>query len=149
MYKSAAAVCCAVTREQNRAYAASQYTCMSPERIILALYDGILTAIEQAGAAIDEGVVSARGEAVGRALAIVGELQAALRPDPNPELVQALSDLYDYAAGELLKANMHGEKQPLENCAKIVRQLRDAWAEMLRLFPAVRAAAPLDKKGYL
>ena len=134
---------------RSRTYEHNQYASLSPEKITLALFDGILTFIDRACAAIDSGHVAHRGEAVSRALAVIGELHATLRPEPAPELVGALSTLYDYLTRELIKANIAADQMALMRCAGIVRTLRDGWAEMIKSLPAAAKTAAGGGGGYL
>ena len=62
----------------NRAYASNKYEGMSPERIVLALFDGALLAMDKAREAIAGDDQRVLGEQLSKAMAIIGELQASL-----------------------------------------------------------------------
>ena len=114
----------------SQAYTASQYTGMSPGRIILALYDGALTAIERARIAIADKKIAARGEAIGKAMRIVDELQCSLNKDAG-ELAERLDSLYTYVIRGLIQANLSADDAVLVEMAGLIAQLRDGWSEML------------------
>lgn len=115
----------------NQAYAANQYAGMSPGRIVLAMFEGALSALERARMALEKKEVAPRGEAIGKALAIIGELQSSLNMEKGGEIAERLFALYDYIFQELIRANLKADPVALENAMKIVRDLADAWEQML------------------
>ncbi|NJK88356.1 MAG: flagellar export chaperone FliS [Myxococcales bacterium] len=140
----------------SRAYASNKYEGMSPERLILALYDGALRFMDQAKEAMLEQSVAKKGEAISKAVAIVAELQSSLNPTAG-ELVENLEALYDFVLRELAQANLHSDVKHLGEARKIIAMLRDGWSSMLdtqnRSAPSPDAA-PFEPrkalvKGYL
>lgn len=134
----------------NQTYTAGQYNGMPPARIIFAMYEGALVAIDRASEAIAADDIARRGEAVGKALSIVSELQAALNLETGLPLAEALFALYDYINRELLRANVDADMGALQTCACLIGQLKEAWEEMM-VDAAVSEAEvqPQQAGGYL
>jgi flagellar protein FliS len=95
--------------------------------LITLLMDGALERIRLAVACIATGNVSSRGEAISKAIEIIGGLQAALNHDVQTTLVERLDALYDYMSRRLLFANMHADTLALEEVATLLGQVRDSW----------------------
>jgi len=136
------------------AYAANKYTGMSPERLVLAMFDGALRFIEQAVLAIDRKDVAKKGESISKAVAIVAELQSALNPQAG-ELTEQLEALYDYVLRTLAKANIESDPKQLAEARGLLLVLREGWSEMLEGDAPADAPSPAREavrglaKGYL
>jgi flagellar protein FliS len=122
------------------AYAANKYAGMSPERLILAMFDGAIRFVEQAEAAIERKAVAEKGEAISKAVAVVAELQTALNPQAG-ELTEHLEALYDYVLRMLAKANIESDSKQLEEARGLLLVLRDGWAQMLESMQVTATAA--------
>ena len=62
---------------------------------------------------------------------IVAELQSSLDMDVPGELPGTLYKLYDFVYYQLQQANLKKDVEPINNAEKTIKELRDAWAEML------------------
>ena len=62
---------------------------------------------------------------------IVAELQSSLDMDVAGELPGTLYKLYDFVYYQLQQANLKKELEPIDHAEKTIKELRDAWAEML------------------
>lgn len=122
------------------AYAANKYTGMSPERLVLAMFDGALRFIEHAEAAIERKDVAEKGQAISKAVAVVAELQTALNPQAG-ELTEHLEALYDYVLRTLAKANIESDPKQLAEARGLLLVLRDGWAQMIEGVQATPAPA--------
>lgn len=102
-----------------------------PHRLILMLFEGALVAIANARLAIERGEVAAKGAAITKAIAIVdGGLKASLDVKAGGQLGERLEGLYDYICRRLLLANLKSDLQVLEEVARLLGELRDAWAQI-------------------
>lgn len=102
-----------------------------PHRLILMLFDGTLAAIATAKLAMGRGEVVAKGAAITKAIAIVdGGLKASLDVKAGGELAERLSGLYDYMLRRLLTANLHNDAAILDEVARLLNELRGAWAQI-------------------
>lgn len=138
-----------MTNGYKQAYRSNQFTGMPPERITLALMDGALAELERAKDAFDRRDVATRGEAIGRALAIICELQNTLDLEKGGEVGQNLHDLYSYMVRELLQANLRADASKLPAVKVPLQEIRDGWAEMIAalITPAAVSNGPI--KAYL
>lgn len=102
----------------------------TPEMVVVKLYEGALRFLRQAAQCQSEGDVPGRATAVGKALAIVSELQQSLDLDRGGEIARNLDALYFYVTDRLLEANVRGTSQPIEEAASVLSTLNEAWVEI-------------------
>jgi flagellar secretion chaperone FliS len=119
-----------------RTYRANAVLTASPGQLVLMLYDGALKALGLAQQAFQEPSPEPRRiENINRHLlkaqAIVSELQSGLNMEAGGEFAQTMSRLYDYHNRRLFEANLRKEIAPIIEVERLLRELRDAWAEML------------------
>lgn len=119
-----------------RTYRANAILTASPGQLVLMLYDGALKAIALAR----EGFASPpedprRIEIINtqllKAQAILSELQNGLNMEAGGEFARTMHRLYDYHNRRLLEANVRKQVEPVIEVERLVRDLRDAWAQML------------------
>lgn len=130
-------------------YKANQYKGMSPERLVLELLNGGLKAIERARIGLEENNPAKLGEALSKAVAIVGELQASLNMEAGGELSENLFGLYAYINRELLMANLKKETQRLDAATKVLSEIRDGWSQMLEQHRPERQERAVSNGGYV
>jgi len=103
----------------------------SPQRLVVMLYDGALAAIADGRAHLVAGRTAPKGRALGKAIGIVDEgLKAALDRTQGGAIAQQLMDLYDYIAQRLLIGNARNDVALLDEAARLLGELRDAWASL-------------------
>jgi flagellar protein FliS len=107
-----------------------QVTSRSPLELVVMLYDGALSSLEQARTAMAQGDLVAKGEALSRALAIVAHLQGTLNMDQGGEVASRLDGLYDFVVERITTANIRRDIRPLEESITALASVRDAWAEI-------------------
>lgn len=125
-----------VANSYVKTYRANAVLTASPGQLVLMLYDGALKAMNLARAAFDEPVENPRrietiNQQLQKAQNILAELQGGLNFEAGGEFAQTLWRLYDYYNRRLFEANLRKQTAPLVEVEGLVRQLRDAWAEML------------------
>jgi flagellar protein FliS len=100
----------------------------SAHKLIELLFNGFMDAIVQARGAMRAGQIEAKGKAIGRAARIVEEgLKAGLNLEGGGRLAADLSSLYAYVGLRLLQANLRNDEAALDECARLLGPLRDAW----------------------
>lgn len=100
----------------------------SPERLITLLFDGATNAIRQAQEHLASGNISARGQAISKAINIVQNgLRTGLNTEAGGELALNLADLYDYVVRQLLDANLQADGTKLELALTLLSNIADAW----------------------
>jgi flagellar protein FliS len=108
----------------------SIYTASS-EELTLMLYNGIIKFVMLAQTAIDNKAIEKIHNNITRAKDIISELQLTL--DRNYEVSNNLALLYDYMSRRLVEANVKKDKAILEEVLGLVRDLRDTWAQAIKL----------------
>lgn len=119
-----------------RTYRANAILTASPGQLVLMLYDGALKAMAIARDAFEAPETeSKRIETINsqllKAQAILTELQNGLNLEAGGEFAKTMHRLYDYHNRRLLEANVRKQVEPLIEVERLVRELRDAWAQML------------------
>jgi flagellar secretion chaperone FliS len=125
-----------------QAYLQTHVQSRSPLELVVMLYDGLLRFLGEAGAAIDGQSLQTKRESISKALAILSELQSTLNMDQGGDVAVSLDALYTYVNGRVLEASIQNDRGPLDECARLLRTLRDAWSEI-----ASREVAPTGTEG--
>ncbi|MBA4137979.1 MAG: flagellar export chaperone FliS [Opitutus sp.] len=126
-----------VAQDYARTYRANSVLTASPGQLVLMLYDGALRCL-----AISRDAFSRPPEDVRRievintqlikAQNILRELQGTLNHDAGGEFAKTMERLYDYYLRRLTEANLRKQVEPVIEVERLLREVRDAWAEMLR-----------------
>lgn len=119
-----------------RTYRANAVLTASPGQLVLMLYDGALKALALALEAFEQPADDFRriqtiNTQLLKAQAILGELQSGLSLEAGGEFARTMHRLYDYHHYRLLEANVRKQVEPVIEVERLVRELRDAWAQML------------------
>ena len=119
-----------------RTYRANAVLTASPGQLVLMLYDGALKALAIAQAGFERPEDDFRryeiiNDQIIKAQAIISELQSGLNFEVGGEFARTMHRLYDYHNRRLLEANLRKQVAPVIEVERLVRGLRDAWAEML------------------
>lgn len=102
----------------------------TPLELVVILYDAALGRVADARAAMDRDDRSAQRDAIGRALAIVAELQNRLDMRGGGEIATRLDGLYSFVMTALMDASARGNSAALEGVETVLSTLRDAWSEI-------------------
>jgi flagellar secretion chaperone FliS len=126
-----------------RAYQTQSVMTASPGQLVLMLYDGALKFLSFAEEAFNlpEGNPR-RYEIINvnlqKAQNILAELRGNLNREAGGDLATTLDRLYDYYERRLFEANLKKKVEPIREVARFIKELRDAWAEMLRKEESIR-----------
>ena len=102
-----------------------------PHRLILLLFSGAQAAIGNARVAMQQEQIAARGEAISKAIDIIGNgLKVSLDLEQGGELAERLDALYDYLVLRLLRANMDNDPRALEEVSALLEEVHGAWREI-------------------
>lgn len=119
-----------------RTYRTNAILTASPGQLVLMLYDGVLKSLALAQEAFKQPVDDPRrieqiNHHLLKAQAILTELQAGLNMEAGGDFAKTMQRLYDYHNRRLLEANIRKQVEPVLEVERLVRELRDAWAQML------------------
>ncbi|RKR06058.1 flagellar protein FliS [Kushneria sinocarnis] len=120
------------TRQGAQAYASvgveTGVMSASPHQLIVLLFDGAQAALRKARWAQSQNDIAARGQALSKAIRIIDEgLKGGLDPEKGGELAERLSSLYDYMVRQLIRANIHGDTDRMDEVAHLLTDIGDAW----------------------
>lgn len=123
------------------AYRRTQVQSGTPLELVVMLYDGALRFLSQAQEAVDRRDIRSRHAALDKALAIVGHLQTTLDTDRGGAVAVELDRLYRYISERLLDCAAHNDPAALQEAARLLTHLRDAWHTVATAPPPAAAAA--------
>lgn len=122
------------------AYRRTAVTTSDPMDILVALYDGYLRHTAVAEVALHKGERARAGEAIGKAIAIVTELQASIDFRHDTAFGERLSALYSWVIQTLIAANVEQSRERVAETIGVMTELRSAWAEAAVNVRSERAA---------
>ena len=119
-----------------RLYHTQSVLTTSPGQLVLMLYDGIIRFLDQAQEAglrtEDPRRIEIMNTAITKAQNILTELRSNLNFEAGGDYARDLDRLYDYYLRRLFQANLSKDNAPLAEVSRLVAQLREGWAEMLK-----------------
>jgi len=126
-----------VAQNYARLYRSNSVLTATPGQLVLMLFDGALTAVGVAREAFQRPASDFRrfetiNHQLMKAQRILLELKGTLRFDVGGEFAPLMERLYDYYIRRLREANISKQPEPLEEVEELLRQIRNAWAQMLR-----------------
>lgn len=99
----------------------------SPHRLVQMLMEGALQRMAEARGALRRGDIAAKGETIGKAIAIIGGLRDSLNKDQGGQLAENLDSLYEYMSRLLLEANLKNSDTKIEEAASLMRTIKSGW----------------------
>ena len=133
-----------VPQSYARAYRANSVLTASPGQLVLMLFDGALRSLDLAREACGRADDPRRFELINaqllKAQMIIAELQGTLNLEAGGEFARTMHQLYDYYQRRLIEANLHKQAAPIAEVERLLREVRNAWDEMLRSQEPARQA---------
>lgn len=102
----------------------------SPVKLVVRMYEGALKNLRAAQIHHGSGDVGARGQALAKALAILGELRSSLDLEVGGEIATNLDSLYAFSMDRLVQANLNADPRGIGEVIPILESLQGAWAEV-------------------
>jgi flagellar secretion chaperone FliS len=125
-------------------YLASRVAAATPVELTRMLFEGAVQAVQDAIAAHRAGDILARGNAVTKAVQILGELRFSLRRDVAPQYCDTLSGLYGYLQNRLIQAHAERSEGMLQEVLQLIQALLEGWIGAMRNLSARDVTAPQD-----
>lgn len=127
----------------TRAYAATQVetdiASADPHQLVLLMFDAALVAVNRAAERMRVRDPATKGAAISKAIQIIEEgLILSLDESAGGPLAAQLRELYAYMTRRLLLAGVQNDPGALEEVARLLGELRGAWAAIA---PGARAGA--------
>ncbi|HIJ79498.1 MAG: flagellar export chaperone FliS [Desulfobulbaceae bacterium] len=98
-----------------------------PVKLIHMLYERVLVHLDLAEKGIAQGSPKVRGENLGKAIAIITELNTSINSEDESEAALFLRGLYTAILVELPKVAVSQDVKILQRAAKYMRQLKELW----------------------
>lgn len=93
------------------------------------MYERTLVHLDMAIIGIENKNPQMRGENLGKAIAIITELNASVKEDDDSEVALFLRGLYNAILVELPKAAVNNDEQILRQTISYIRRLKEIWEE--------------------
>ncbi len=100
-----------------------------PVKLIYMLYERAISHVEAVEKSIADNDLKKRGENLGKAIAIVTELNASIRQDDDSNAAKFLRTLYTAILTELPRISVSGELQNLRLAHSYLQKLKDIWED--------------------
>lgn len=119
-----------MTLNAAQAYKNNQVQTATPAKLTLMLYDGIIKFCNLAIAAIDEKNVMQANTNIIKAERIITHLRTTL--DFKYPVANEFDKIYDYTYDRLVEANIKKDKVIIEEVIEHIKELREAWVEVMK-----------------
>jgi flagellar protein FliS len=80
---------------------------------------------------LERGEAAAKGEQLGKAIALLQGLRGALDHEAGTELAGNLDALYEYMTRRLAEGNARDEVVPLDEVSQLLGEIRGAWEQVV------------------
>lgn len=113
-----------------------------PMELVCLLYQHALDTVRDARRHLASGDIAARGKAISKAVALIGELNSSLDHQAGGAISSNLQELYSYMMLRLTEANIRQQEGPLAEVESLLATLWQAWdGARVRQAPASQPAA--------
>ena len=112
-----------------QAYREASIMTASPEQLVVMLYDGAGRFLRQAEGSMVDGSWLQASEKLTRAEAIIDELLATLDMDAG-EIAERLQAIYVFCKTRLIEARIERDPVRVDQVARLMAELRSAWANI-------------------
>jgi flagellar secretion chaperone FliS len=110
----------------------------SPTRLVQIMFEHILAQLATAQGCmkrIENNVplseVIAKGKAIGKAVRLIGQLNATLDMERGAEIAENLRALYDYMLSRLTVANATNDPRIVAEVSDLVRKIKGSWDQIV------------------
>lgn len=111
-------------------YANTKIQTATPAQLTLMLYDGAIKFCHLAITAVENKQIETANTNIKKVEAIIAEFRATL--DFKYPVAKDFDNVYEYLSHRLLEANLHKDKEILEEVLSHLRVMRDTWVEVMR-----------------
>lgn len=102
----------------------------TPHQLIQMLINGALDRLSQARGAMQRKDMAQKGQLIGKAISILGGLQASLDESADEQITANLDSLYDYMQRRLLEANLKNDVALLDEVSDLLLTIKSGWDEI-------------------
>lgn len=99
----------------------------SPHRLVALMLAGLRERLKLASACMEIGDIARKGQAIGEASMIIGQLDGSLDHKAGGDIAAGLASLYSYAQRRLLEANLQNDLSKVREVDGLVADIESAW----------------------
>lgn len=114
-------------QQYQRVNTQTSITDADPHRLIQLLINGALERVNMAKAQMQAKNIEGKGRLISKAIEIINGLRSFLDLEKGEDLAKRLDSLYEYMTHTLLQANMKNDPEKLDEVARLLRQVKEAW----------------------
>ena len=118
-----------------------------PVKLIHLMYERTLVHLDRAIIGIEKNNPQLRGENLGKAIAIIAELNASVKEDDNSEVALFLRGLYNAILVELPKAGANNDAQIVRQTVNYITRLKEIWEETAMAEMETKENAKMESYG--
>ena len=111
------------------AYVKNADSAEAREEILIKVYEEILSLLNVAYMAIEEGDILTKATALTKVTDVLLLLKASLDMDRGGEIAENLLDIYNFCINELLKANLNNDKEKVRGVREVLEPLYEGFRE--------------------
>ena len=111
----------------------------SPARLVQVMFEHILSNLAIAQGCMERirdnlpyADVVAKGKAIGKAVRLIGQLDASLNMEQGGQIAENLHNLYLYMLGRLTTANLHNDAEVVVEVSNLVRKIKTGWDQIVK-----------------
>ena len=111
----------------------------SPARLVQVMFEHILSNLATAQGCMERirgnlpyKDVVAKGKAMGKAVRLIGQLDASLNMEQGGQIAENLHNLYLYMHGRLTTANVHNDARVVVEVADLMRKIKTGWDQIVK-----------------
>ena len=120
-------------------YQDASITTQQRGKLVVMLYDGAIRFLRIAKEKLAEEDYAMKGVYIGKAQDIVAELNNSLNMEVAPRLAGDLRALYNFVYRHLNEANIERSAEKIDECIRILDELRGAWEQIAETPESVEA----------
>ncbi|WP_312666599.1 flagellar export chaperone FliS, partial [Pantoea sp. CTOTU49201] len=103
------------------------------QQLVTLLFDGAISALVRARLFMQDNNIQGKGNSISKAINIIeGGLKQGLDEQSGDDLTDNLIGLYAYMVRRLVQANLHNDVEALEEVEGLLRNIADAWKEVVQ-----------------
>jgi flagellar secretion chaperone FliS len=133
--------------DARKEYVSSRVAAATPMELTRMLYEGAIQSVQEAIAAHRLGDILARGNAVTKAVEIIGELRLSLRREVSPQYCDTLAGLYGYLQRRLIQAHAEKSEGMLREVAALIQTLLEGWMGAMNNVTSTQNTEPEQAAG--
>lgn len=102
----------------------------TPHRLVSLMLTGVRERLHLAVACMENGDTARKGQAIGEASKIIGQLDGSLDHGAGGEIADGLSALYDYSQRRLTEANLNNDVVIVREVDGLMADIEGAWRQI-------------------